>query len=273
MRFKKSILLAFAALTASPAVAGGEFGIWTSLGAEKDLTDRISLDANFDFRTQGNLEGAGRWAGGLGLGFKANSWLKLGGGYVYIYDYMPQESEVNITNSGKVNGYNVDHGYWRSKHRFYVEGTGSLKAGRFKFSLRERYQYTYFMPDDVKRTRYRDEVQGGFTGETYPWNGQEFMEMTVGEKHKSGKNKHVLRSRLKVEYNIPRCPFNPYATYELTNSLTDALDLDKMRVTVGTEWKITKKHVVTMGYLFERGHDEGPDATNHVLDLSYKFKF
>ena len=62
---------------------------------------------------------------------------------------MPQESEVNITNSGKVNGYNVDHGYWRSKHRFYVEGTGSLKAGRFKFSLRERYQYTYFMPDDV----------------------------------------------------------------------------------------------------------------------------
>lgn len=273
MNFRKQLMLALVAVAASPIYAGDEFGIWTGLGVEKDITKRFSVDAGVDFRSGSNLEYAERWSGTLGLGFKVNSFLKLGAGYTYIHDYEHQDSKVNFNNKGVENGYNVDHGHWRGKNRAFFDMTGSLKAGRFKFSLRERYVYTHSVATDVKRTRFRDKLVSGHTDNLYPWNGENFLEMTEGIDHKSGKDKHQLRSRLKVEYNIPKCPFNPFVTYEFANDLTDGLDLDRTRLVVGTEWKITKQHVVSMGYLFHQGTDGKHEGALHVIDLGYKFKF
>ena len=274
MRFKNTLMLALATLAASPAFSqSDDFGIWTSLGVEKNLTKKLSAEAAFDFRSANNLENASRWSGAFGLSYKALNFLKLGAGYVYIYDYSPLETKVNFTNKGKVNGYNVDHGHWQNKHRVYFDATGHVKMGRFKLSLRERYQYTHTAATDCPRTRFRDEVQGGYTGETFVWEGTEFMEMSKVTDHKTGKDKHYLRSRVKIEYNIPKCPINPYASYELSNDLEDGLDLDKTRLIIGSEWKITKQHVLSAGYLYQHGTDGDHDGGRHVLDLSYRFKF
>lgn len=273
MNFKKQLVLALAAIATSPIYAGDDFGIWTGLGVEKSITDRFSLDAGVDFRSGSNLEYAERWAGSLGLGFKVNHYLKLGTGYEFIRDYEHQDSKVNYNNKGKVNGYNVDHGYWRNKHRAYFDVTGSLKAGRFKFSLRERYVYTHSVGIGVNRTRYRDKVVSENTEGTYPWNGEYFAEKSTAVDQKPGKDKHQLRSRFKVEYNIPKCSFNPFVTYEFANDLGDGLDLDRTRLVVGTEWKITKQHVVSMGYLFQQGTDGEHEGARHVIDLGYTFKF
>lgn len=276
MCFNKKIFLTgmLAVLPSAVLYAhGDDFGIWTGVGIEKKMTQKFSAEAGLEFRSADNVREAARWSGTLGLNYKAADFLKLGVGYAYIYDYSSLESKVNYTKKGEVNGYNVDHGYWQSKHRAYFDATGSFKLGRFKFSLRERYQYTRSVAADCGRTRFRDAVQPGYVGEVYPWRGEEFMEMTRGTDHKPAKDKHYLRTRAKIAYNIHKCPFNPYVSYELSNDLADGLDLDKTRLSIGTEWKITKQHVLTMGYLYQHGTDGDHDGGRHVLDLSYQFSF
>ena len=274
MNFRKQLMLALVALAASPLYAGDEFGIWTGLGVEKGITKRFSVDAGVDFRSGENLESAERWSGNLGVGFKVNKFVKLGAGYVFIHDREHLETKEKYNSKGNVNGYNVDHGYWRNKHRGFFDITGSLKAGRFKFSLRERYVYTHSVEADVKRDRYRDIL---FTTNpnipAYVWNGNKFLTKEEVMDHKNGKDKHQLRSRLKVEYDIAKCPFSPFVSYEFANDLSDDLDLDRTRLVVGTEWKITKQHVISAGYLFQQAADGEHKGALHVLDLGYKFKF
>ena len=274
MRFKKTFLFALSVLSFSPAFSqSDDFGIWTSLGAEKKLVKNMSVEADFEFRTADNLDVVSRWGGSLGLNYKVAKFLKLSAGYAYLYDQNPLEAKVNFNKKGEINGYNVDQAHWQSKHRAYFDVTGSFKAGRFKFSLRERYQYTHFMETDCDRVRYRDELLPGYSGDTYVWDGKEFMSCETVENQKSGKDRHYLRTRAKMEYHIPKCPLNPYVSYELSNDLSDQLDLEKTRLIVGTEWKITKQHVLSVGYLYQHGTDGEHDGGRHVLDLGYKFNF
>ena len=278
MNSKKILLLALmAGITCNSALADDDFGVWTSLAVEKKLNKKFDLEAGLDFRSHQNLESVARWSGSLGVGYKPWKFLKVGVSYSYIYDRSTQESKINYNNSGRENGYNVDHGFWRSKHRGVFEMTGKHKVGRFTLSLRERYMFTHYVSTDCNRTRFRDEVQGGYTGETYLWNGREFMEKELTTDHKGSKNRHYLRSRLKVEYDIRNCPLTPFASYELSNNLAEAMDLDKSRLVVGVDWKINKKHALSVGYLYERGADfeldDDGSGNTHVIDIGYKFDF
>lgn len=279
MHFKKKLLLAgLALLTVGPLhAADDDFGIWSSVGVEKKINKKFSVDVGMDFRADQNLESVDRWSGSVGVGYKPWKWLKLGASYIYMYDRSVMETKTNYNKSGRENGYNVDHGYWRSKHRATFDVTAKHKFGRFTVSLRERYLFTHYVGTDCNRTRFRDEVQGGYTGETFVWNGREFMEKDVTTDRKHSKNRHYLRSRLKVEYDIKHCPLTPYAFYELTNNLAEALDLDKSRMSVGVDWKINKRHALSVGYLYERGADYNMDdegsGNTHVLDIGYKFDF
>ena len=274
MRFKKTLICVLSALSFSPAFSqSDDFGIWTSLGAEKKLVNNLSVEAGFEFRSADNLDVVSRWGGSLGLNYKVAKFLKLSAGYAYLYDQNPLESKVNYNKKGEINGYNVDQAYWQSKHRAYFDVTGSKKVGRFKFSLRERYQYTRFVETECDRDRYRDERLPGYGGDIFVWNGQEFMSCESVVNTKQAKDKHIFRTRAKIEYNIPKCPLNPYISYELSNDLSDQLDLDKTRLIVGTEWKLTKKHIFTIGYLYQHGTDGEHEGGRHVLDLGYKFNF
>ena len=271
---KKSLLLLLSVWTVSPIFAQhDDFGIWTSVGVDKKLTKQWSVEAGAEFRSAENLQTVSRWGGSLGVNYKVNSFLKFGAGYAYLYDQNAMETKVNLTKNGKVNGYNVDRAFWQGKHRTYFDMVGSFKTGRWKFSLRERYQFTHSVATDCDRMRFRDKVQPGYMGDIYEWNGEQFSTYEEVVDRKQGKDKHYLRTRGKVEYNIPKCPFNPYVSYELSNDLADGLDLDKTRLIVGTEWKITKKHILSMGYLYQHGTDGDHDGGRHVLDLGYTFSF
>ncbi len=213
------------------------------------------------------------WGVSCGADYKPWSFLKLSGGYAFLYDRSLQETKTNITGSGRENGYNVDHGFWRSKHRAYFDATGKVKAGRFTLSLRERYQYTHYMSTTCTRDRYRDNPQGGYNGPIYEWNGEQFVNFEQTERNKPSKNRHYLRSRLQVAYNIRHCPLEPYVSYEFSNNLGDGLHLDKTRLSFGMEWKINKKHGLSLAYLYQDGADDDGDNDIHVIDIGYKFKF
>lgn len=274
MLSKKHLLLAASLLaTASPAVAGDDFGIWTGISAEKAVTKKVSLDFGVDFRAEQNLQSAARWDASFGFGYKPFKFLKFAAGYTYIYDRTPQEAKVNYTNKGRINGYNVDHGFWRSKYRFNFDVTGKVKFGPVSVSLRERYLLTEYDAATYKRDRYRDAVQGGYTGETFHWGGQDFMSYEQIQGEKSSHNRHLLRSRLQVEGKFGTCPITPFVAYELSNDLSSQLELKKTRLSVGADWKISKKHVLSLGYIYQDGIDDDSNGNIHVIDIGYKFKF
>ena len=85
--------------------------------------------------------------------------------------------------------YNHPSKDWETRHRYYFYLTGSYKLRRFTFSLRERFQSTY--------------------------------RVHVKETAKRANPKLYLRSRLKVEYDIRRSAFEPFASIEWYNTLNN----------------------------------------------------
>lgn len=220
------------------------------------------------------MESFSRWAASLGFAYKPAKFLKASAGYAFIYDRNPQESKKNYgNNSGRFNGYNVDHGFWRSKHRFYADLTGKLAIGRLTLSLRERYQMTRSLATSCLRTRFRDPIQGGYTGDKYEWNGDRFMTCEVVENDKKAKTAHYLRSRIEADYNIRNCPLTPYVSFEWSNNLSNDLVLDKTRLTVGGDWKLSKKHKISAAYIYQNGADDDGNDDIHVISVGYKFTF
>ncbi len=266
--FSKKLLATVALLAAAlPTFAGDDFGIWTAVNVEKDFGKRISLDAGISFRADDNASRAARWDAGFGVSVKATKFLKLGAGYNFITDQSNWEYKENYNKEGKRKGWNVDHPYWRNKHRAYFELQGSHKFGRFKFSLRERYQYTHYVGTETTRDKYRDIVSPGFEGAQY--GGYAYDETSIDEK--PTKNKHLLRSRLKVEYNIKKCPITPFVSYEIYNDFSEAFKADKHRYSAGGEWKIKKKHSISLAYLYQHGAGDDDGGNTHAIDISYKF--
>lgn len=283
MKMKRILLPVALTLCAMPAAAD-DFGLWTEATVQKSITKQFSVDGGFEFRTEDNMSQPTRWAFSLGTTYKPVSFLSIGASYVFLRSYSGTDVEVDykkkLDSEGNrvFNGYNVDHAFWRNKHRAVFDVTGKVNAGRFTISLRERYQYTYYMEASTTRDKYRDELAHamvpGWTGDLYPYDGKYFTEFTQEtDRVKKAKDRHYLRSRLQVEYNIKHCPWTPYASYELSNNLSEDLHLDKKRLQVGAEWKITKKHRLDLAYVYEDGADDDSDSNHHIISVGYKFKF
>lgn len=287
MASKKILFAAALALcSATSAIAQSDFGVWTEIGVEKSFNKKFSLEASVENRMANNATQPQRWNAAIGGSYKPLKWLKLGAGYVFIYNRNFQETEekykendegeIVLGKDGKpiIEGYNVDHGYWRPRHRAYFDVQGKVDVGRFSISLRERYLYNYYVETEALRDKYRNPSQPGYTGNLYPFNGMEFMKYEQEMDTKKAKSKHSLRTRLQVEYDIKGVPLTPFVSCELTNELSNAMQYDKVRAQAGVEWKINKKHILSGAYLYQNENQEiGPNESLHAIKLGYKFKF
>lgn len=217
--------------------------LWTSADMETKVAKKLKAFAGAEFRTQDEFSGIERWSGNVGLQYKVNKHISLAGGYAYIH----QQVDDKFTKRG-----NFIPGYWQSKHRGFFNVTGRYKWERFTFSLRERYQYTYRPEQSVPKYD-----SDGVTPKEDEW-----ME---------GVGKNVLRSRLKVDYNIRKSAFKPYASCEFYNSLDDGFAVDKVRWTFGTSYRFNKRHSVELYYRYIDRSDDEEDAGN-VIGIGYSFK-
>jgi Protein of unknown function (DUF2490). len=111
-----------------------QFGIWTELNVKKSIDKRWSISAQGEYRTTNGLSQTDRWNFGLNTSYKLTSWLKADAGYLWIQNKNPERT----TSKG-----NIVSSYWLNRHRTNVSLTGSLNWNKLKFSLRERWQYTY----------------------------------------------------------------------------------------------------------------------------------
>lgn len=230
---------------AVPGKSENDFGISGGIGVEKKIVKGLDFNVEGEFRSRNDVCTVDRWSGSAGLSYSVCPWLKAAVDYTFLYSYEPLE----YTKAG-----NIVPEYWLMRHRFNVAFTGKCDWKRFTFSLRERWQYTY-------RPQHETEKYDGR-------NGNRKEDEVI-----KGKGRNNLRSRLKVEYDIPKCKFTPYVSCELTHNLHDGFYYEKTRCMAGTEWKMSKKHRFDFYYLYQvQNHsDDGPDL--HVLGAKYTFKF
>lgn len=271
-------------LAASTAVAQSDFGVWTSIEGSTKLNKSMELSVEGEYRTQDMSAMTERISGAVNLSYKDKNFLpflKADVGYTFMYMNYPGETAIKYVTEDDDNyeldaegnpipkHMNVDAPYWASRHRATASLTGSVKWGRFKFSLRERYQYTYRMPARCDRERYYY-----FGGEFDQWDYEdpsfEKPEQLVDEK--KAKSDHKLRSRLQVSYDIKKCPFEPYVEVEVYNQLDKAFALDKVRYTIGTEYKVNKDHKLKLYYRYQ-DYADMDEVNGHVLGLGYTFEF
>lgn len=255
------IALSFIILHSSFSVAQkDDFGLNFTLEAEKKLSKKWSLSLEGEYRSRDNAKTNDRWSLGLGVDYKVAKWLKASAGYTFLYDNNERISYYEITDDAVLDG-DAEVGdpkkcaqYWAPRHRFNLSLTASQKWGDFKFSLRERWQYTYRPEHTVsERWSYLDQAYDG------------------KEKTYAGKGKNVLRSRLQVEYDKKGLPVSPYANIELFN----AWSLQKTRYTVGLDLKLSKQHTLGAFYRYQnvRSVDDDNEPNRHMVGASYKFKF
>lgn len=233
-------LFVISLLSVTNAHAGDDFGMWGAVQGEKDINDRWSVGAGVQFRGRDNLKSADRWSFGVEGNYRIVRWLKVTAGYTLLNDNHHREHDKGATYSN----------YWGIRHRFNVSFTGSVNWGKFTFSLRERWQYTY---------------RPGTTGKLYDTaTGEE-----IGEKEHGAKAKHAWRNRLQVKLKL-NSMFRPFVNAESTV----ARELEKMRYQAGTELHLDKRNSFDVKYIYQHicgEDDDEPDR--HIISIGYTHKF
>lgn len=245
---KKTLyLLALLLSPMSLHAQGDDLGMWYSVGAEKYIGKRWGIGAEAEFRTRNDMKTADRWSLGLDGEYKFSKHLKAAAGYTFLWDNFTED--ISLHSDGTYNHWRPS--YWGVRHRFHLDLAANADLGRFNVSLRERWQYTF-------RPRK--------TTDRYDFDNEEWEQKTV-----RAKGKNVLRSRLQVEYDIPRCKADPYANLEMYN----AWAVEKLRYTLGVDWKIKKVHTLGFYYRYQnvRPGDEDNEPDSYIIGLAYKFKF
>ena len=287
---KRFLGIACLLLAAATAVAQSDFGVWTSIEGSTKLNKQLELSLEAEYRTQDMSSLSERIATGISLSYKNKKipFLKADVGYSVMSMYGLGETAIKyrtdddgnyeLDDDGNIipKHMNVDAPYWYTRHRATASLTGSVKWGRFKFSLRERYQFTHRMRSYCDRERwYYDPYHKMFpedVPEYYVDDDPESDDYSYMTDEKKAKSDHKLRSRLAVSYDIKKCPFEPFVEVEVYNELDNAFAYDKIRYTVGTDYKINKEHKLTLYYRYQ-DYGDVDEVSGHVLGVGYAFEF
>ena len=273
------------ALPLTAQTDAADLGLWTSIEGSTKLAPGIGLSLDAGYRMRDHISTTDRASVGASLSFKNKAlvpWLKADVGYTFIYKKNPSETTVKYekdddgleTTTPKHK--NVDAAYWGAKHRATASLAGSWKAGRFKIGLRERYQYTYTAAATCERTRWYynpfyeiapEEVEEWYVNDDV--NDAEYSYFTDS---KNPKSDNKLRSRFDVSYNIKHCKFEPFAEMEMYNDLDQGFAIDKIRWTIGTDYKLSKTSKFSFYYRFQ-DHSDDDEVGGHVIGVGYSFDF
>ena len=280
---KRFLGIGYLLLASAAAVAQSDFGVWTSIEGSTKLNKQLELSLEAEYRTQDMSTLSERIATGISLSYKNKKipFLKADVGYSVMSMYGMGETAIKYRTDDDGNfemddegnlipkHMNVDSPYWYTRHRATASLTGSVKWGRFKFSLRERYQLTHRMRSYCDRERWYYKT---YKKEFYLDDDPESDDYSYMTDEKKSKSDHKLRSRLAVSYDIKKCSFEPFAEVEVYNELDNAFAYDKIRYTVGTDYKINKEHKLTLYYRYQ-DYADVDEVSGHVLGVGYAFEF
>ena len=235
------MLMVCSALLPTPSLAD-DAGLIVSAGTSHKFNKKLTAGFDAEFRSRNNFRTAERVSLEANMSYKLLPWLKAGVSYALLIENNQETLSYHDDNTYN----NWRPSYWGVRHRFNVMLTGSYKVQRVELSLRERWQYTY-RPSKMIDSFNFDEGE---------WEDHEVK----------GKGKNVLRSRLQLDWDIPKCKFDPYASVEFHTSKK----LDKTRIIAGVNYALKKKHNFKLYYRYQLTNG-GPNI--HMLGMGYSFKF
>ena len=137
--------------------------------------------------------------------------------------------------------FREDDELFHPRHKWFADIKGKLPLGDFDISARFRFQQRY-------KTYFEDE------------NDKE--------------SKEVGRFRLKVIYDIPSFPVNPFLSSELFLPMFSGSvrSVEKERFMGGFEYNISKKNSIEIEYMFQR--DFFPKLSDmNIISVNYNIKF
>ena len=241
------VAIAMAMLLAAPAAVADDTGLVVEAGVSKKISKTVSAGLDAEFRTRNDFRTVDRFSIGADVSYKPLKWLKISAGYILLIDN--EKEDISRNEDGSYNNWRPS--YYGLRHRLNVSLTGEYKPHkRVKISLRERYQYTHRGTHDTRR---------------YDFDNEWWEDVTV-----KARDRHMLRSRLQVEWDIPKCKFDPFASVEIFNDRY----FDKARFTLGGEISINKTHTFGAYYRYQLiGAQEDEEPNFHYFGLTYKFKF
>lgn len=212
------VLFLLIVMAPAPPILAAEFdnALWTSLDIKKKLGHGFALTFEEEYRLDNDFSRTDKFQTSLELSYKFLPFLKAGAAYTRIDQYKPSTTS------------------YYQKHRGYAFLEGAWSAGRFGFSLKERYQKTY---------------------------RSDFTE-TVDDANPVD----VLRTKLSVDYNIKGLKLKPYASCEVhyvlnepdgKNNPPSSGMVGEIRYAGGLEYSLKKNLDLELGYLLsaERGWD------------------
>lgn len=252
-----------------------EFGTWFSAGVEKKLAKGLSVEVDGEYRLS-DFKRTDRWAVGASLSYRLyrneqkTFDVKANAGVKYVKAYYPE----SVTYKGdtisvwredgehRLRAFNMDTAYTVGKIRAFASVSASYKIGRFKFSLRERYQFTGNDSVCVNEYKWRYDKRRG-----------DIVLKDVEEEWKAVNNRrHSLRSRVQVSYDIRHFPVGPYASVEVYNDLKENFSFEKVRYLFGLDFELSKQHDLKLYYMYQN-HADDDEPGGHVVGLSYAFEF
>ncbi len=262
-----------------------DFGTWIELGAKKELNHLFSLEAGAELRTQNTSKNVDRLSVSLSGTYKMNKYLKFSLGYAFLDSYKTERHKIkegDRDNNDILLDYRerITDSHWSPRHRFYFEVSPDIKLAKvLRISLRERYQYTFTPEQILDRTAYFYEWDDGIKDYYLDYSEDD-------PNHEKAEHKHVLRSRLKFEYDKKRVDWNPYYSIEFHNNLVNdpngekSMYLRKLRNVFGTDYKINRHHSIGLAYILTLEREPNEDIVNdniktlmHAVNVSYSYKF
>ena len=244
---KKTIIMLMILLPIGVRAQSDEFGTWTSVSLDKKLSKQFSLGTELELRTGNNLKNIDRWSAGISVDYRLAKWLKASAGYTYLYDYHPETHTYQ--DDGDLNKRTMT--YFGSRHRLSVSLTASKDFGKLNVSLRERWQYTYRPEQENMRMDYQHADLG------YSYSVR-------------GKATNIWRNKLQLKYKTTGL-LQPYLYGETYVSGTG---FDKLRLSLGTDLKLSKRSSLNVGYVYQKVYDNVDEEGNkHVLSIGYKYEF
>jgi len=206
-----------------------DWGLWTSVDAEKKLGKNWELDIGGQYRWKDNISVTDQIRGSADISRKLGKHLQLGAGYELI-----AKKKVNKD-------------VFVYRNRFRVQSKVSYKYARFTADWRLRMQLTMMEKEDLS---------GGITFD-------------------DDYHKWVMRNRFSLKYDIRKTPLKPYINFELFHQPFGGLEYSyyKNRFSVGTDYKINKRHSLEVGYKLENEVAGTVKSHFHVVKIGYTFSF
>ena len=253
-----------------------DFGMDFSLSAEKKLRPGTQVGVEGGVRTMDHTKKVDRWTVGVGASQRLfdNGIFDLKAGLKWEYMWINYPEQTNdkyedfeyfdgetTTTKTEYMGYNHRHQFWRGRHRTSL----SLAAGyqpnkRWSFSWKEMAQYSHYNKVSTTMDRYREDDEDEGVYVLQPNNIKEYK----------AKDRVILRSKLGVDYNIRKCPVDPYLSAEYGCGLN--YSANKWKFTAGADIKLNKQNKIDLFYRYQT-EDDDDEPNGHFIGIGYNLKF